>query len=165
MKTLQGGLAAKIAARLAGSALDLLFPMECFGCRKEGDAICPSCLEELPRLKAPYCRLCGQPGGNSPCASCREIPLSTDGIRSPFLMEGAVRQAVHGLKYRNLRAAAPQLGRIMGERLANRRFPGDLLVPVPLHPQRLRQRGYNQSELLTRAASQAAGIPWGQWGC
>ena len=103
-----------LLSKLTGSVLDLLFPMECFGCRKEGEAICSSCLKELPLLKAPYCKLCGQPGVNSPCASCRDMPLAIDGIRAPFILEGPVRHAVHGLKYRNLRAAAPDYSPIEG---------------------------------------------------
>lgn len=147
-------------SRIAGMALDVVFPMECFGCGDEGAAICKGCQKDLPRLTPPYCRSCGQPGIDSPCISCREMPLAVDGIRAPFLLEGPVRRAVHGLKYRNLRAAAPQLGEMLGEHLVNRRVPGDLLVPVPIHPRRLRQRGYNQSELLAKSASKAAGIPW-----
>ena len=146
-------------SKLAGAALDIAFPMECFGCGSEGPAICVNCLKDLPSLTAPYCRTCGQPGTDSPCVSCREMPLAVDGIRAPFLMEGAVRRAVHGLKYRNLRAAAPQLGEIMGEHLVGRRVPGAVLLPVPMHPLRLRQRGYNQAELLAKATGEAASLP------
>ena len=147
-----------LISKITGSALDLLFPMECVGCHKQGDALCASCLKDSPRLQAPYCRLCGQPGADSPCGFCREMPLAIDAIRAPFILEGPVRRAVHGLKYRNLRAAAPQLGRIMGEHLRTHQIPGALLEPVPLHSRRLRQRGYNQSELLAKWASQASGI-------
>lgn len=149
----------KITAEIAGSALDLLFPMECAGCYKQGDTLCASCLNDSPRLREPYCRLCAQPGGPSPCGYCREMPLEIDAIRAPFILEGPVRAAIHGLKYRNHRPSAPQLGRIMGEHILARHLPGDLLAPVPLHSSRLRQRGYNQSELLTKAAAKASGIP------
>ena len=88
------------------------------------------------------------------------MPLAIDAIRAPFILDGPVRHAVHGLKYRNLRAAAPQLGQIMGEYLKTHRIPGELLVPVPLHSSRLRQRGYNQSDLLAKAAAQASEISW-----
>ena len=147
--------------KITASALDLLFPLECAGCQRQGEVLCASCLKESLLLKSPYCRLCGQPGASSPCGSCREIPLAIDAIRAPFILEGPVRRAIHCLKYRNLRAAAPQLGRIMGDHLHAHRIPGDLLVPVPLHPSRLRQRGYNQSELLAKAVSQSSEIPLG----
>ena len=152
----------QILTRLAGSTLDLLFPLECFGCSKEGEVFCAACLNELPQLRAPFCRLCCQPGIESPCASCRVIPLTVDGIRAPFILDGVVRRAVHRLKYGNLRAAAPQLGRIMGEHLMSHKIPGQLVVPVPLHPARLRQRGYNQSELLAKGVARTAGFPLGK---
>ena len=65
-------------------------------------------------------------------------------------MEGAIRQGILDLKYRNLRSAAPTLGRLMGQWLISNRVPGEALVPVPLHRRRLRDRGYNQSALLAK---------------
>ena len=152
-------LISKLAtSTLAKSALDLLFPLECFGCREEGDVLCPSCLAGATRLTQPYCRLCAQPGNSSPCASCQVSTLDVDAIRAPFLLDGAIQNAVHALKYRNLRAAAPRLGGLMGEFLTSGRIPGDVLVPVPLHSSRQRQRGYNQSELLAREIAKTTGL-------
>jgi ComF family protein len=82
-----------------------------------------------------------------------------DGIRAPFLMQGALREAIYALKYRGLRAAAPQLGRLLAQHLAGRPIPGDVLVPVPLHPNRLRRRGYNQAALLAREVARLTGLP------
>ena len=147
-----------LISKLAKSTLDLLFPLECLGCRKEGDVLCQSCLAGVTRLNQPYCRLCAHPGQSSPCASCRESPLDVDAIRAPFLFGGAIQEAVHALKYRNLRAAAPRLGGLLGEFLASSKIPGDVLVPVPLHASRLRQRGYNQAELLAREVSKTTGL-------
>ena len=147
-----------LISKLTASTLDLLFPLECFGCRKEGDVLCHSCLAGVTRLTQPYCRLCAHPGQSSPCSSCRESPLDVDAIRAPFLFGGAIQEAVHALKYRNLRAAAPRLGELLGEFLASSKIPGDVLVPVPLHSSRRRQRGYNQSELLAREVSKTTGL-------
>jgi len=74
-------------------------------------------------------------------------------------MEGPVRDMVHGLKYRNLRAWAPHMGRLMGTHMAQEPLPADVLVPVPLHRRRERQRGYNQSDLLAREVGRWTGIP------
>lgn len=147
-----------LISKLTNSTLDLLFPLECLGCRKEGDVLCPSCLAGVIRLNQPYCRLCAHPGQSSPCVSCRESPLEVDAIRAPFLLGGSIQEAVHALKYRNLRAAAPRLGELLGEFLTASRIPGEVLVPVPLHSSRRRQRGYNQSELLAREVSKTTGI-------
>jgi len=76
--------------------------------------------------------------------------LEINGIRSPFLFQGAVRQAVHQLKYNNFKALAFPLAQLLGEYLETRLLPAEVIVPVPLHPRRLRERGYNQSALLAR---------------
>lgn len=75
------------------------------------------------------------------------------------MLEGVVRDAIHDLKYRNLRAAAPCLGRLLARWLESARVPGEVLVPVPLHRRRLRERGYNQSAMLAREVGKATGLP------
>ena len=71
-------------------------------------------------------------------------------------MEGTVKEAIHSLKYRGLKAAAPELAGLLAHYLSKHPMPGDLLVPVPLHPRRLRGRGYNQSALLAKELSKRA---------
>jgi ComF family protein len=74
-------------------------------------------------------------------------------------MEGAIREAIHGFKYRGIRAAAPELGRLLANYLESSPLPGDVLVPVPLHRRRLRSRGYNQAALLARELGKLTGTP------
>ena len=81
-----------------------------------------------------------------------------DGIRAPFLMEGLIQDAIHQLKYRNLRVLAPELGKILSRYLQTHSIPGDSLVPVPLHPGRLRRRGYNQALLLAKELGKLQGL-------
>lgn len=145
--------------RAVNPVLDLLFPMQCLGCRKWGPVICADCEAELPRLREPFCPNCAQPGTSRICRACFAIPLSGDGIRAPFLMAGAIREAVYALKYRGLRAAAPQLGGLLAQHLADNPMPADVLAPVPLHPRRLRRRGYNQATLLACEVSRLTGLP------
>lgn len=151
--------ASRWMARALNPALDLLFPLQCLGCRKWGQIICPACEAALLRLHSPFCLRCAQPGAGRHCRSCENNPLATDGIRAPFLMGGALREAIYALKYRGLRAAAPQLGRMLAQHLAEHPIPGDVLVPVPLHPRRLRHRGYNQAALLAREVSCLTRLP------
>ena len=146
-------------SKLGNWALDLLFPIQCAGCGRESKILCEACVPKLAKLSSPYCRLCASPNPLSPCRWCRESPLSVDGIRAPFLMEGAVREAVFSLKYRGVRAAAPELGRLLAQYLADHAVPGEVIVPVPLHRRRLRTRGYNQSALLARVLSKLTGVP------
>lgn len=70
-----------------------------------------------------------------------------------------MRQAVHHLKYRNLKLMARPLGRLLASYLETEALPGQVVVPVPMHPKRLRERGYNQSELLVRELSRETGLP------
>jgi ComF family protein len=74
-------------------------------------------------------------------------------------MEGTIREAVHRLKYNNLRAIAPILGELLADFLDSQQVPGQVLVPVPLHRRRERQRGYNQAHLLAKEAGDRLGIP------
>jgi len=66
-------------------------------------------------------------------------------------MEESARELVYSLKYRNLRALAPDMGRLLGEYLESHPIAADVVIPVPLHSRRERERGYNQSELLANA--------------
>jgi ComF family protein len=141
-------------------ALDLLFPRWCLGCGKEGDFLCPSCQDTLPKIVPPLCPRCGspEPGGNL-CPPCAREPSALNGIRSPFRFEGLMREAIHQMKYRNLRALAEPLAQLLGDYLQESPVPGEVLVPVPLHAKRRRERGYNQSQLLARELGKLTGLP------
>jgi competence protein ComFC len=79
-------------------------------------------------------------------------------MRAPFVFEGTVRTAVHQFKYKNLRALAAPLAALMDAYFSRYPLPGEVLVPVPLHPKRLRERGYNQSALLARELGRLRGM-------
>ncbi len=121
--------------------------------------VCESCLGNARRLTQPFCLICAQPGADGHCRLCQESPPAFDGVRAPYLYDGVIRDAVIALKYRGLRAAVPELGRLLAEHHASGRVPGEIIVPVPLHPRRLRTRGYNQAELLAKEVGKIRGIP------
>ena len=147
-------------AKLKGIAVDLLFPRWCVGCGREGDFICHSCLRSLPWIMPPLCPRCGKPQASGIlCPSCVSWQAEIDGIRSPFRFDGVIRQAIHQLKYRNLRAQATTLARLLQDYLATDPMPGEVLAPVPLHRKRLRERGYNQSSLLAKELGKLTGLP------
>ena len=141
-------------------ALDLLFPQRCVGCGKEGNFICQSCCSSLPRVMPPLCPKCGRPQPSGIlCPSCVGWQAEIAGIRSPFRFEGTVRQAVHQLKYKNLRALAAPLAKMLNDYLIANPIPAEVLVPVPLHRKRLRERGYNQSSLLAKELGKLINSP------
>ncbi|MBI2935825.1 MAG: ComF family protein [Chloroflexi bacterium] len=84
--------------------------------------------------------------------------MQVDGIRAPFLMEGLVRDALIRFKYGGLRVLGPVLADFLLD-CFDRPLPADLLIPVPLHPSRERERGYNQARILAQALSKATGLP------
>ncbi len=69
---------------LARSALDLLLPLHCLGCRREGDVLCGRCVDGLRRLEPPFCDTCAEPNVSGQCQSCLEHPPQIDGISAPF---------------------------------------------------------------------------------
>lgn len=145
--------------KIANAALDLLFPPKCAACGREGAYLCDTCQPTLKRLERPHCDLCAGPASERICSWCQSTPPDFDGIRAPYRHTGTVRDMVHDLKYRNLRSAAPVLGRLLHAYFERAPRAADLIVPVPLHPSRERERGYNQSELLARELSHLTGIP------
>ena len=82
-----------------------------------------------------------------------------DGIRSPFRFDGVIRKAVHQLKYQNLKAISPCLAELLADYLRSNPLAGESIVPVPLHPRRLRERGYNQSSFLARELGKLTKMP------
>lgn len=99
----------------------------------------------------PVCPKCGRHQLNGIlCHECVNWQTEIDGFRAPFRFDGVIREAVHQLKYKNLRALATPLTRLLYDYLSTNPVSGEVLVPVPMHPKRLRERGYNQSVLLAR---------------
>lgn len=138
----------------------LLFPERCAGCDQVGSLFCAVCQQKVKFVLPPLCPLCGYPSShNHLCHRCQQSPLAIDGIRSVAFFEGPLRRAMHALKYRGLRAVAAPLGGLMSAYWQREPLPADVIVPVPLHRRRLRERGYNQAALLAQALGTEIGLP------
>jgi ComF family protein len=147
-------------AKLKGAALNLLFPQKCLGCAREGELLCSACQISLPRLNPPICPRCGRPQPSGiVCPECISRRTDIDGIRAPFRFEGLIREAVHQFKYKNLRSLDQIFSGFLFDYLELNPLPAAVLVPVPLHPRRLKERGYNQSSLLTNLLGKSLGLP------
>ena len=108
----------------------------------------------------PFCPKCGRPQASGIiCPGCRQRQYEIDGIRSPFLFDDVMRKAIHQLKYQNLKAISSCLAEFLADYLTSSPLPGDALVPVPLHPKRLKERGYNQSSLLAGQLGKVMKLP------
>ena len=145
---------------LKQQATELFFPGFCVGCGKEGAFVCSLCRTSLPYLRGAVCGCCGRPATNADkCAECRSLPLQVDGIRAPFSFDGIVRSAIHYLKYRRIRALAKPLAEYLYACIQDNGIRAEVLVPVPLHPRKLKERGYNQAELLACELGKLTGWP------
>ena len=141
-------------------AIDLVFPQNCVHCEVEGQLLCERCLGEAARIGSEACRTCGvQLEYGSRCGKCAELPPALARVTAVFQFEGAMRDAVHALKYRDLWAIAPVLGAELARDVRARHRNIDVVVPVPLHKRRMRSRGYNQAELLARPTAARLGVP------
>ncbi|QOX79936.1 ComF family protein [Trichlorobacter lovleyi] len=155
---------------LATALQDLLLPPRCHICHKPvPDAgrlhICPDCRADLPLAGSPVCSICGIPfqsaGDDHPCSRCIAAPPPYTAARAALRYEGACRDLIHHFKYNGKSYLRRPLGLITAELLAPfvAAQQPDLLVPVPLHPSRLRSRGFNQAVLLGDLLSRQWQIP------
>jgi ComF family protein len=108
----------------------------------------------------PVCPLCGRSQSvASLCEKCASDPLCIDGIRSVALFEGPLREAIHCFKYDYMRELAEPLAGLLIDFLQKGGIGCDVILPVPLHRRRLRERGYNQAAVLAERLGQEVGIP------
>ncbi len=149
------------AQTLHSALIDLLFPPRCVNCKRVGSWFCPLCQSSIEFIRAPYCRQCGRPDLESPCHLCRQFPLTIDGMRAVAYFEGALRQAIHAFKYQRRVDLAPLWGEMLAVYARAESISYDVIIPIPLHRERERARGYNQAALLARAlAAPRTAIIW-----
>jgi ComF family protein len=141
-------------------ALDLLFPPHCAACQRSGTILCPTCLAAMRPLSPPYCTHCNTPlDASSVCKNCQYAPLRLSGLRVVSKYEGTLRASIHALKYAGNRRVAEPLGSLLAQAYSRYGLRTDMIVPVPLHRERIQQRGYNQAFLLAQACSRHTNIP------
>lgn len=144
-----------------------IWPRVCAHCREDLSAdadtpLCLACRLKLTPSEPPYCLRCAEPvRRGSHCARCERRVFACSPVRAAFAYRDAAVSLVHSFKYGGRRSAARAAGDWMAS--AWSRYPElgvpDALVPMPLHPRRRRQRGYNQALLIAQAMSERLGIP------
>jgi ComF family protein len=153
-------------------ALDTLLPRRCLVCRRavsasESGALCPGCWCAIVRIEGPQCPVCGNPFrseaslSHSPthrCGDCRDAPPAFTRAASAGLYEGVLADAIRRCKYRKQVTLIPTLGALL-DPVIQTIPPVDAVLPVPLHPSRLRAREFNQSLLLAAWVSRRLGRP------
>ncbi len=150
--------------------VSLIYPPFCAVCARTvepPDYLCGNCAENAPRIRAPFCCKCSQPfageiTGSFTCANCADRDLHFEAAVSIYRSRAVVRELIHSFKYNRQLHLRHQLGRWLAEALEDPRLAGrriDCLVPVPLHPARRRERGFNQAEVLARVLQRQSGLP------
>jgi ComF family protein len=161
--------------RALKSLIDLIYPPRCLICQDvlqdqntlQGDQdlpFCQTCFEDFTEIKSPICSICGKPFSDGfaqdhVCEDCIRKRPSFDVARAPYLYDGALMTAIHELKYAQKSHLADSLGYLLASFAQTwiGELKGLLVVPVPLHPRRLRSRGFNQSLLLARCVASKTG--------
>lgn len=138
-------------ARLTERLLDLALPATCPGCGREGEPICATC---RPALAARLDRPAGAPIGLPV-----ELPAPLVQLEWAAPFTGTVRAALHALKYAGERRLAEPLGEAAAARWRRVAAGGDLIVPVPVHAHRARERGYDQAVLIAEVVAARLGLP------
>ncbi|MBN1828186.1 MAG: ComF family protein [Deltaproteobacteria bacterium] len=157
--------------RMPFRLLDLLFPPQCRLCgalltHGSPPTVCQDCRILVSRLAAPQCLRCGHPvqdssGESHPCGECLLDSPPFEKARSMGRYEGLLLRAIHRFKFSGDRS----VGELLGDLMALNHYESfniddySLIIPVPLHPRRLRQRGFNQSLVLARRIAKRFSVP------
>ncbi len=140
--------------------LDLLFPPHCAGCRRGGFLLCPTCRHTMQPLTTPFCERCGDPLSPTGVCSCQYHRLQLHGLRYVNHYHGALRRTIHAFKYDGQQRLAEPLGLLLAKAFQRYGLHADGIIPLPLHPQRERARGYNQAVLLARVCAHHLKVPY-----
>ena len=151
------------------AAADFFFPPRCLLCRNfliapHETYFCSPCSEALPLISGPLCPRCGMPfvspeGADHLCSRCIGKDPAFDTARAVGIYAGALRQAIHLFKYNSRSLLAAPLGIVLAEQGRGLlEHEHDVIMPVPLHARRIRQRGFNQSLVLARQVGKLWGV-------
>lgn len=159
-----------------GQLIDLIYPPRCSICQEfiwknrtkkdqEELLFCQPCFDGFTEITSPLCPICGRPFASEVeedhlCEDCLRKKPFYDVVRAPYLYEGGLMEAIHQFKYAGKSHLVNSLGPLLtsfARRWLNK-TDGYLMMPVPLHPKRLRERGFNQSLLLARYVAPPLGV-------
>ena len=156
----------------ADSFLELIYPEKntCFICEDYDESIndkyiCSHCEKLLKKLEPPLCKKCSKPISYSSttelCPECSEEAKYFEISRSPYAYEGLIKKAIYSYKYYNKPYFYKLFGNLLVDYMISADYKDfDYIVAVPLHPSKMRKRGYNQSELIGKYISEKLSIPY-----
>jgi len=148
--------------------LDWIYPPACISCRKllplnkRGRFICEPCGNLFEPITAPFCEKCGAPVQEeaTQCASCFGKNFIFAQNRSAFTYDELIRDIIHQMKFRNKKRAAQGLAELWATQVpdffSQKNFT---IIPMPMHPKKQSERGFNQAEIFAAALSGKIGFP------
>jgi ComF family protein len=155
-------------AGLVRGFLDLVYPNFCLACKnkivlnKEQNLLCANCLDKIEKNLPPFCSACGrhldtEAIAKDTCKSCRNTKFYFDRAFSPYVYTGIIKQLIHEFKYAGRDYLGKYLGSLMNAFIRDYNLPIkylDYIIPVPLHKSRLREREFNQAQVLSREVAE-----------
>jgi competence protein ComFC len=156
---------------LLEAAASLLYPPVCTNCGgkiRAGEYLCDQCAAKAVRIVAPFCQKCSEPFEGAitsafTCANCAHRMIYFDAAVAAYRGRGIVRQIIHDFKYGHQIHLRHLVARWLCAALDDERICGQqfaIIIPVPLHPARQRERGFNQASLLAELLSKQISIPY-----
>jgi competence protein ComFC len=156
--------------RITETVASLFYPPHCAECgasTQTGVFLCPACAGGALKIEAPFCRQCSQPfegdiTGEFRCSNCDGRKFHFECAIAKYRSKGVVRDFIHRLKYERAYYLRKPLAEWAAVGLTDKRVlirPFDFFVPVPLHPTRKRERGFNQAEAIGTVLASRAGKP------
>jgi len=160
-----------VFGKIIRDVIDLVYPRTCLVCKAKlehhrcvDDLVCAGCWAGIKRNQPPFCRRCGRHLEASEatrdyiCSRCRQKQVYFDRAFSPCLYEGVLKELIHEFKYKNKDYLGKRLSTLLVEFIREYNVPMqhiDAVIPLPLHPARLREREFNQAEVLGRHVADA----------
>jgi len=173
MRQIAGKFIQQSARDLGDGLLGLIYPRTCYACEavmaEQEGRLCEDCITQLHPITKPFCEVCGQPFSGDmmdgfQCSNCADRALQFDFARAAYRSQNIARVLVHRFKYNGHFFLAALLGKMLNEALDDPRMAGVddnsewVLVPVPLHARRFREREFNQAEELSREVARRRGL-------
>ena len=150
--------------RLIGGLVDIVYPKTCLACKGKikassvNELVCAQCWGSIKRNLPPFCHSCGRQlekknFSKNICPVCQKTQLHFDRAYAPCVYTGAIKELIHEFKYKNKDYLGPVLSRPMVDFIREYNLPMDLIdfiIPMPLHKTKMREREFNQAEILSK---------------
>lgn len=147
--------------RLLWSSLDVIYPPVCGGCEKQGSRWCEDCQTKVNILRGVLCDVCGLPQeAVGICANCQVDRPHFRALRAWAVFESPVQNGLHRLKYRRDVSLGDIFAAQMLSFVHELNWPIDVIIPIPLGKQRLKERGYNQVGMIARPLALALDVKY-----